>query len=205
MQLIQETVESARLQAWYPLVALWLTFAVQLLRKHPSLKQLIWEKIPDGLRFAVPLVGGAVAGFVGAHANGAGLIDALNAALGGALSIGLGSMGLAAGLRESPLPWDGSSGGKPKPPKSDDPPNDQKPVGLSTLALAMVLTGCGLFGDPESAADKACPEATRVATVECPALAVAGCGGKPWAECAEREKIEAECHARIEAALEACE
>jgi hypothetical protein len=107
-----------------------------------------------------------------------------------------------------------------EPPKKD-PPNDppgggQTPVaakpipvvlptgsGLTTLALAFVLTGCG-FGAP-NVPDESCPDATRVATVECPALAVAGCEGKPWAECAAREQIEAECHKRIDVALEACE
>ena len=90
---------------------------------------------------------------------------------------------------------------KKDPP--DDPPNDQKPVGLATMALALAVVGCG-FGDP-AVPDEACPDATRVATVECPALAVAGCEGKPWAECAAREQIEAECHKRIDAALESCE
>jgi hypothetical protein len=91
---------------------------------------------------------------------------------------------------------------KPKDPP-DDPPNDQKPVGLATTAIALVLVGCG-FGSA-NVPDESCPEATRVATVECPALAVAGCEGKPWAECAAREQIEAECDKRIDAAVEACE
>jgi hypothetical protein len=102
--------------------------------------------------------------------------------------------------------------GPPKdPPGGDQTPVAAKPIppvvppgaGLSTLALALVLTGCG-FGDPV-VPDEACPDATRVATVECPALAVSGCEGKPWAECAAREQIEAECHRRITAALEACQ
>jgi hypothetical protein len=216
MQLIQDALEAARLQNWYALASLALMLAVQVLRKQPHLRDKIWNKIPDGLRFLVPLAGGAVAAYVGAYLNGAGLIDALNAAVGGALTIGLGSMGGAAMLRESPISWDGGAGGKPKDPPSDPPGGDQTPVaakpipvvlprgpGLSMLALAFVLSGCG-FGAP-NVPDEACPDATRVATVECPALAVAGCEGKPWAECAAREQIEAECHKRIDVALEACE
>jgi hypothetical protein len=102
--------------------------------------------------------------------------------------------------------------GQPKdPPGGDQTPVAAKPIpvvlprgpGLSTLALAFVLTSCG-FGAP-NVPDESCPDATRVATVECPALAVAGCEGKPWAECAAREQIEAECDKRIDAAVEACE
>jgi hypothetical protein len=149
MQLIQDALEAARLQNWYALASLALMIAVQVLRKQPHLRDKIWNKIPDGLRFLVPLIGGAVTAYVGAYLNGAGLIDALNAAVGGALTIGLGSMGGAAMLRESPISWDGGAGGRPKDPP-DDPPNDHKPVGLATLALAMVLVGCSGDAQPDA-------------------------------------------------------
>lgn len=103
--------------------------------------------------------------------------------------------------------------GPPKdPPGGGQTPVAAKPIppvvppgaGLSTLALAFALTGCG-FGGPAEAVEEACPEAFRVASLECAALATAGCEGKPWAECPNRDEIEAECQARREAALEACE
>src|SRR5512138_3664395 len=100
MQLIQDAIEAAKIQDWYAVAGLVLALAVQVLRKQPHLRDLIWARIPDGLRFLVPLLGGAVTAYVAAYLNGAGLIEALNAAVGGALTIGVGSAGAAAMLRE---------------------------------------------------------------------------------------------------------
>lgn len=179
MNLIQDAIDAAKIQDWYAVASLVLALAIQILRKQPHLRELIWSRIPDGLRFLIPLVGGAVTAYVAAYMNGAGLVDALNAAVGGALTIGLGSAGTAAILRDSPLPWDGGSGGKPKPPKKlgdddDTPPTGTKPVGLTTLAIALLVQGCGLFG---SESRETCGARAAIeAKIRCDARGLDRCG-----------------------------
>lgn len=125
---MSEIVEALRLQDYYAAAALIMTMVIQVLRKAPGLKELFWERIPDGARWLVPLAGGAVTGFVGAFADGLAWPAALLAAVGGALAIGLSSMGLATALRESPIPWEGSTGTK------------SRKEGVMLLALVVGLT-----------------------------------------------------------------
>jgi hypothetical protein len=135
-----QILESVQVRNWYAVAALGITFAIQLLRKWPLLRKLIWSRVPDGARFLIPMVGGAAVAFVAAYSEGQTLSEALIAALGGALTIGLGSMGAAAALKESPMPWDGKSGGKRD--DDDEPPTGSKPVGLVAGVLALALVAC---------------------------------------------------------------
>jgi hypothetical protein len=111
---MDDILKAIQFHNWYAVAALALTLLIQAHRKFPWLGAELWARIPDGLRFLVPLIGGAATGFVQAYLAGKGLSDALGEALRAALGIGGLSMGYAAALRESPIPWDGSSGGRPK-------------------------------------------------------------------------------------------
>lgn len=188
------------IQSWYAGAGVLLTLLIQIFRKQPWLSKMIWERVPEGARFLLPLIGGATVAFVAAYSEGKPVADALMAALGGVMTIGFGSMGVAAGLKESPIPWDGGSGGKPK--KKSAVPT----LAGSALCSFILLTGCGLFGsDPKPPdAEDACPGAAKAMTVDCPALAVAKCEGKPWDECAAREEIEAECDKLIDEEMAKC-
>lgn len=173
-----QALEALRLQDWYAAAALILTIAVQVFRKAPWLGDRLWQRIPDGLRWAVPILGGAVIAFTGAFAEGASLLDALKAALGGAGAIGFGSMGFAATLRESPIPWDGGKGGRP----------------TAVLLLALCLpatTACDLFGSKVPDEAPPCDDVSYAKlSVEC---------GDNEAECDEAiSEREAFCAKRIQ-------
>lgn len=112
MELLLLALQALNLRDWYLLAGACLTLAVQVLRKHPLLREKLWLKVPDGWRWAIPCVAGAIVAFTGSWATGAALSVALVHAVGGALAIGGGSMGLAATLKESPVKWDGKAGGK---------------------------------------------------------------------------------------------
>lgn len=96
--------------AWYALAALILTTVVQIVRKSPVLRDL-WRRIPDGWRWVIPVLGGSVTGLVHGLHVGAPLAHLALYAGAGALGISLPAMGLHALLKESPIPFDGRSGG----------------------------------------------------------------------------------------------
>jgi hypothetical protein len=96
--------------AWYALAALILTAVVQVVRKSPVLRDL-WRSIPDGWRWLVPVLAGASTGLIHGLESGVPLLQLALYAGAGALGISLPAMGLHALLRESPVPWDGGSGG----------------------------------------------------------------------------------------------
>jgi hypothetical protein len=106
-------------RAAYPIVATLLTFALQIGKLSPYTKTL-YAKIPVGWRWVTPVIVGAVMGFVHGFQAGYTLVGSLVEAVFGIFGVSLTAMGLAAGLRESPLPWSGGSGGQPtmKPPAS---------------------------------------------------------------------------------------
>jgi hypothetical protein len=145
-----------KLEGWYAIAGAVLALVIQAQRRFPWLGAKLWAKLPDGSKFLVPLAWGAVIAFVGAQQAGQPLAEALKAAVGGAIAIGFGAMGVAAGLKESPIPWSGGRGGKPKPPDDDDKtPTDGKPVHvhLPLTVIALMLTGCGLLGGGAASAD----------------------------------------------------
>jgi hypothetical protein len=115
---IRQLQELVGARAAYPLIAMALTLLVQLVRKSPKTSSW-WKKVPEGWRWLVPGLTGIVMGFIHGYQGNLPLSGALiNAgieALYGLFGVSMTSMGLAAMLKESPLPWDGGSGGKPKP------------------------------------------------------------------------------------------
>lgn len=144
---IAPIVQALQMRNWYALAALGLLLLVQL-SKTPVLGR-VWAKIPDGWRTYSVLVAGAVAGFTAAFQDGKPFSEALLAAVGGALSISLGAMGLNAALTDSHLPWNGGAGGKEagkvEPPDHSNPPAFHPRGGGPAVALlfaaALALTG----------------------------------------------------------------
>lgn len=104
-------------RAAYPIVATLLTFALQLGKLSPYTKAM-YDKVPVGWRWLTPVVIGAAMGFVHGFQAGYTVVGALTEAVFGVFGVSLTSMGLAATLRESPLPWSGGAGGEPKPPSA---------------------------------------------------------------------------------------
>lgn len=136
---MDDLLKALQLHDYYAVAALLLTIAIQVLRKAPYLSDRIWQRIPEGARFLVPLIGGATIAFIGAFDEGKALWPALQAALGGAFAIGGGASGVAAWLRESPIPWDGRAGGRPKPPSAG---SGGVPIGLVLAFALALLPGC---------------------------------------------------------------
>lgn len=89
----------------YLAAAALLAACVQFVRTHPSVRLMVWSKIPSGWRWLPPILAGAVTGFVDAATAGKPMRDALIAALVGIAGISLPAMGAAAALKESKLPW----------------------------------------------------------------------------------------------------
>jgi hypothetical protein len=102
-------------RAAYPLVATLLTFALQVGKVSPYTK-VLYAKIPVGWRWVTPVIVGAVMGFVHGFQAHYGLVGSLTEMVFGIFGVSLTAMGLAAGLRESPLPWSGGAGGEPPAP-----------------------------------------------------------------------------------------
>jgi len=144
---MNEIIAAAQMKDWYVFAGLVLTLIIQIVRKTPKLKN-VWEKVPEGARFLIPLITGAAGGFTEAFASGATWQDALLQALMGALGIGMTSMGFAAALTDSPVPWDGGAGGRPRvkqgPRGPLPPPISRGGAGMATLALVLLLSGCGV-------------------------------------------------------------
>lgn len=149
---MDEIINALHLRNWYALAALILTLAVQLFRKAPGSSEW-WAKIPDGWRWALPVLSGAVAGFTQAFAAGLNVWSALLGAVGGAVGISLPSMGLNAALTDSKLPWNGGAGGAPAA-KPEDPKLPPRFPGAVALLLAVGFAfhaqGCSLFGSKGS-------------------------------------------------------
>ena len=138
-----------QMRDWYAFAALALLALTQLAKRFGWL-----SKIPEGFRGYAILLVGAVTAFVGAFQEGKPLVDALSAALGGALVIGMGAMGANAALTDSHLPWNGGAGGKVKAgkhlpdvdkilPKDDGPPTARTGSGAPppTAAVLFLLAG----------------------------------------------------------------
>jgi len=152
MDQYNQIVEALHLRNWYALAAIVLTLLVQLIKTAPKLQPL-WQLIPNGWRWAIPVVSGAVTGFTQAYAANLPLGAAIIAAVGGAIGISIPAMGINAVLTESPFKWNGGAGGEPLAQKL---PKDPKlpPMFPGAGALLLVIaafhsTACA----PKSAAD----------------------------------------------------
>jgi hypothetical protein len=96
---------------YYEIAAIVLTLLVYALRKLPGAKTL-WQKIPEGYRWLVPTLSGALAGLIPLIQAGATPKQIALALISGLFGIGLPAMGIHAAVQDSPLPIDGGAGGK---------------------------------------------------------------------------------------------
>lgn len=198
---MDKIVEALHLHNWYALAALLLTLAVQLFRKAPKSSEL-WAKIPDGWRWLLPVVSGAVTGFTQAFAAGLPFPSAALAAFGGAIGISIPAMGINSLLTEAPLRWNGGAGGaQPEPPKKGPP--SWPP--LSAIAL---LFGLGLAFHVNACAPaaplKAPCDAATLATIDAECAAEAfkcGKAGTPKDECIAIDV----CYKRLDDRKAACQ
>lgn len=94
---------------WYAVAAIVLMLAIQIAR---SRELALWTHTPNGWRWLWPVGLAGAAAFVHAFALGEALKQAGLDVLNSLWRIALPAMGGAAALKESPLPWDGGSGGK---------------------------------------------------------------------------------------------
>lgn len=147
---MDQIINALHLHNWYAFAALLLTLLVQLFRKAPGSKKL-WDKIPDGYRWAIPMISGAVTGFTQAFAAGLDFPTASLAAVGGAIGISIPAMGINSLLTEAPMRWNGGAGGAPPPPKParmfpSDPPLPGGMVLILAIGFAFHAQGCSVFG-----------------------------------------------------------
>jgi hypothetical protein len=99
-----------RMKNWYAVAAIVLMVIVQVVRKHP-ITSPYWQKIPNGLRFLPAMLASFGVGFVSGFQAHLPLADALLQGVGAIAGISIPAMGLAATIKESPIPWDGKAGG----------------------------------------------------------------------------------------------
>lgn len=188
---MDEIINALHLRNWYALAALTLTLAVQLFRKAPGSSKL-WDKIPDGYRWALPMLSGAVTGFTQAFAAGLSLGAAILSAIGGAIGISIPAMGLNSLLTEAPVRWNGGAGGSPPPTKPtrmfpSDPPLPGGMVLLLAIGLAFHTSACS------SSQPKVCnPADAAKLTAEYAAKVHVLCQGYTFDSCPARPALEAD-------------
>lgn len=119
MDLVSQLEQAVSGRALYPIVAVLLTLVLQVAKVSPYTK-VLYAKVPVGWRWLTPVVAGGVVGFVRGYQQGSSVACALVEMLLGMFGVGATSMGVHAGLTESPIPWNGDGkGGVPLPKKSD--------------------------------------------------------------------------------------
>ncbi len=134
--MLDDLIQNLHLRNWYAVAALALTLGVQIFRKAPWSSKL-WAGIPNGYRWLIPVLSGAVTGFTQAFAANLPIGAAILAAIGGAIGISIPAMGLNSLLTESPVKWNGGAGGAP--PKDNGPKRPPFVVGGAGLLLALGL------------------------------------------------------------------
>ncbi len=120
MDLIGQLQALLATRALYPILAMLLTLVIQVAKLSPYTK-VLYTKVPVGWRWVTPVLVGGIVGFVHGYQAGRPLSGALVEMVLGMFGVGATSMGIHAGLMESPLPYNGTgAGGAPLPPKKDD-------------------------------------------------------------------------------------
>lgn len=137
---LDSVTAAMRLKSWYAFVAFGLMILLQIVRKHP-LTSPYWQKIPNGWRFLPGTLAGFATGFLQGYHNHLPVMGAVITGLGGIAGITIPAMGLAAGTKESHLPWDGGAGGAPKRKKLSAPVLPALALGLALFCLPLA-TGC---------------------------------------------------------------
>lgn len=199
MEQFDQLVQALHLRNWYALAAIILTLAVQIFRKAPKSSEW-WAKIPDGWRWAIPVLSGAVTGFTQAYAADLSLGAALLAAGGGAIGISIPAMGLNAALTELPVKWNGGAGGLPPKPKDEDV---ELPPRFPGVGAAVLLLAC--FALHASACSSTPPKACNPAdaatlTAEYAAKVHVLCKGQTFDDCTARPALEADLKKQLETA-----
>jgi len=105
-------------RAAYPIIAALVTFALQIAKVSPYTK-VLYAKVPAGWRWLTPVIAGGAMGFSHGYQQHYTVIGSLLEMVMGMFGVGATAMGIAAGLKESPIPWDGGKAGIPK--TSTDP------------------------------------------------------------------------------------
>lgn len=110
MQALEDFYTSITTKNWFATAALAIMLATQFVNSLPLLRKKIWDKIPIGYRWGLPVVAAALTAFV----HGYQAHETAAASIWDAVKIALTAMGGAAALKESPLPWGGGPGGAEK-------------------------------------------------------------------------------------------
>jgi hypothetical protein len=137
---LNDLAGALRMKNWYAVAAIVLMVIVQLVRKYPKTSPF-WQKVPDGLRFLPGMLVSFGVGFVAGWQEHLPVLDALMQGVGGIIGISIPAMGLAATIKESPIPWDGGSGGVAPLGKSRAPALPIATLCLSLLCLPLT-TSC---------------------------------------------------------------
>lgn len=128
---LEQFAQALELKDWYAVAAIALWTLIWAWKRFAS---KLYEKIPDGWRHLPPLLLASLTGFVTAWQEGQPLSTALTAAVGGALTIGLGSMGIQGMLKER------------KPSLKKDPITPA--ALLFVCGLSFGVQGCGVGAKP---------------------------------------------------------
>jgi hypothetical protein len=106
-------------RAAYPVIAAIVTFALQIGKVSPYTK-VLYAKTPIGWRWLMPVIVGAAMGFAHGFQMHYTVVGSLVEMVFGMFGVGVTSMGLHAGLLDSPLPWgDTGPGGVSKSSDTD--------------------------------------------------------------------------------------
>ncbi len=113
MDLIQQFQLLFGTRAAYPIIAMLVTFALQIAKVSPYTK-VLYAKTPVGWRWLTPVIAGGAMGFAHGYQQHYTVVGSLLEMAMGMFGVGATAMGINAGLTESPVPWNGGKGGVTK-------------------------------------------------------------------------------------------
>jgi hypothetical protein len=128
-----EWLSSLNRQELYASFAVGLTFMIQAVRSRPRLRAALWSWVPDGSRWLLPMVAGAAIALAEGLTSGLRGWELLGTVAAGSGVLGLGSMGIHAALRDSPLHFNGGAGGKSR---------GRKEHRVTPVLLVLLALGC---------------------------------------------------------------